>query len=162
MKTDRRKFGFDFDGVIADTIRLKQRLARKLHGVFIPGEKFKEYIVVDEGYLTRDQYRALMAIVCGDPVLGIQASEIPGAIATLRALQNRGDQIRIVTSRSGPEVDVIHAWFGERGLSLDCVAVGYGNNKIAAHGKHNGSLTFGTWHSVIFKVYHMLFTLLTD
>ncbi len=132
MNTYRCKFGFDFDGVIADTIHLKRRLAKELHGVSIPEEKFKEYMVINEGYLTRDQYRDLMAVVCGDPVFGIQALELPGAVDTLRALQNRGDQIRLVTSRFGPEVDVIHAWLQERGLALECVAVGYGNDKAAA------------------------------
>lgn len=132
MNVAIKKIGFDFDGVIADTIHLKKRLAKELHGVSIPEEKFKEYMVIGEGYLTRAQYRALMTIVCGDPVLGVQASEVPGSIATLRALQQRGDQVRIITSRSESETNIIHRWLNERGLSLECIAVGYGNDKIAA------------------------------
>ena len=89
-------------------------------------------MVVEGNYLTREQYRALMALVCGDPHIGIQAVEIPGSTAMLRALQKRGDQIKIVTSRSGTEIDVIHAWLAERGLSVACVSVGYGKDKVAA------------------------------
>lgn len=132
MKSDTHKIGFDFDGVIADTTTLKQRLAKELYGVSIPEDKCKEYMVLKENYLNKEQYRALMALVCGDPEIGIQASEIPGSIATIRVLQQRGDQIKIVTSRSGAEVDVIHAWLAERGLSLECESVGYGNDKVAA------------------------------
>lgn len=44
--------------------------------------------------------------------------EVPGAVATLRALLARGDRLILWTVRSGEHLDAAVAWFRERNLTL--------------------------------------------
>lgn len=44
--------------------------------------------------------------------------EAPGAIETLRSLQEMGASIILWTMRSGPELDAAVAWLSERGIRL--------------------------------------------
>lgn len=122
----------DFDGVIADTSRLKRETARALYGVDIPAEIFKEKQVVGSGILTLEQYRALMNKVCGERDCGLAMDEMAEAIEVLRELTDAGHSLKVVTSREGPELEVAREWLANRGVGPDFVSVGYGRDKVVA------------------------------
>lgn len=125
--------GIDFDGVMADTTHLKHREAKRLYGVEgIPSHMFKERPVVEAGYMSREQYRALMNTVCGDREIGLEAQEIDGAQGTLKKLKGEGHRLVIITSREGDEFEVVKDWCGQRDLEMEFISVGYGKDKVEA------------------------------
>src|SRR3989338_2031012 len=115
---------------MADIIRLKHQMAKKLYGVEgIRDERFKEGMVLEDGFMDHDQYRRLMNLVCGDMQVGLKMEAVDGLEKYLPIFEKRGHQIVVITSREGPELDVARKWCEDRGFDLDYISVGYGNGK---------------------------------
>ncbi len=126
------RFGFDFDGVIADCTALKLEQAYKMYNVNLLPERAKEHLVVEDGLMTREEYRALMHVVCGTHEVGLNMKEIEGAISFLRFLSEGNRDLIIVTSREDKEVEVAKEWLRLRGLEIKIVSSGYKKDKIEA------------------------------
>ncbi len=124
--------GLDFDGVISDCGKLKSDAARKLYGVEIPSAQFKKELVVGRGLLTMEQYRRLQQIIYGTREVGFLAEPVEGMLTHLPKLLEEGHRIRIVTSRSGDQLDIAREWCGRHGIALDFTGVGYGVSKAGA------------------------------
>lgn len=125
----RLTIGIDFDGVIADTTALKQKLAKEMFGVELDANVCKERFVVEQGLMTREQYRSLMARVCGEPEVGLRMDALEGGVDLLRKLQNDGHALRIITARADADLEVAKRWSSERGLDIEFISVGYGGSK---------------------------------
>jgi uncharacterized HAD superfamily protein len=123
------KIGLDFDGVIADTTALKIEQAKKIYNVEIPAHLFKEQIVVEQGIMTREQYRALMGVVCGTPEVGLRMAEVPGAVEKIKLFADAGHDLTVITAREGSELEVAQEWCKQRGLTLKFISTGYGKEK---------------------------------
>lgn len=126
------RIGIDFDGVIADCTDLKREQSQRLYGIDIPPHRCKEKFVIEDGLMTREQYRAIMENVCTTRECGLRMRPIEGAIAAIRSLQDRGHSVKIVTSREDEEVEIAREWSRMQGLDVDFVSVGYGKDKTDA------------------------------
>lgn len=124
--------GLDFDGVIADTTLLKQQAARELFGLDVAPELLKEETVVSMGIMTREQYRKLAELVCGDTLYGLKITECIGAKKYISALKNDGHTLCVITSRDAQEVKVAEQWCKEHDIELVFISVGYGISKASA------------------------------
>jgi len=124
--------GVDFDGVLADTTALKQEQALQLFGVKLLAHECKEQIVVKKNLMSREQYRAVMERVCAHPEIGLRMQMIEGGVEYLRKLIQTTETIRVITARSGQELEVARIWCMNNGLNLDFVSVGYGGSKVTA------------------------------
>ena len=129
------KIGFDFDGVITNLSDLKSRGARKLFGVNIPEEVMHKHIVLRKGLLTDKQYDELQHFIAKSdfgrtmrPVIGMQQH--------IRKLQKEGYDLRIVTSRDGAAVDIARDWLAKKGLEIEVIGIGRGENKVSTAIKH--------------------------
>jgi len=132
MKEDNKKLkiGLDFDGVIANTINVKQKLAKKFYNVDIPSNRFKEYMVIEDGLLTHEQYRKLMNNVCGNFDYGLEMKEVKDSVQVIKNIISLGCDVCVITSREGDEVKVAEEWCKKRGLDLKFISVGYGKDKL--------------------------------
>lgn len=126
------RIGVDFDGVIADCTELKLEQARTLYRTEIPPHRAKEYMVVEDGIMTREEYRALMKIVCGTRDIGLRMAEVGDCIEHLSALRDNGHQLVMITSRDGDDLVIAKEWLAVRKMDLDIVSVGYGKDKVQA------------------------------
>ena len=129
------KIGFDFDGVITNLSDLKSRGARKLFGVNIPEEIMHKHIVLRKGLLTEKQYDELQHFIAKTdfgrtmrPVIGMQQH--------IRKLQKEGYDLHIVTSRDGVAVDIARDWLAKKGLEINVIGIGRGENKVSTAVKH--------------------------
>lgn len=131
------KIGIDFDGVIADTQKLKEEIAWELFQCKLPSHLAKESLVVEHGLMTKEQYRELMSHVAAKKDIGLRMTPLAGAIEAIGRLQSDGHDLAIITSREGDEVAVANAWCRTQSLSLPIISVGYGNSKAeVARGYH--------------------------
>jgi uncharacterized HAD superfamily protein len=122
--------GMDFDGVFADTTKLKHKMAKELFGVEgIPDHRFKEKYLVQDGLMSREQYRELMGQVCANPEVGLDMEPIGDVDEVILKLQSEGHRLVVITSRDPHEVDVAKQWCERRGFQLEYVSIGYGNDK---------------------------------
>lgn len=126
------RVGLDFDGVISDCGQLKSRGAQVLYGINIPPHRFKKEIIIGEGLLTAEQYRALQKSVYGTREMGFQMELVPGAKQHILQLINEGHEILVVTSREGIELEIAQEWARMQGISLTFVGVGYNKSKADA------------------------------
>ena len=91
MKAERQ-YGFDFDGIIANTSRLKTEVAMQKFGVYVPIQDMSKEGGLKRG-LTINQYHKLQNIVyssCG-------LRPMMGAIKYLRQIIKEGHKIKIVS-----------------------------------------------------------------
>ncbi len=116
--------GLDFDGVIADCLKLKSLWAKNLYGVIIPPERFKRELAVGEGYLTLEQYRAVQVLVYGDRDIALQMEPVDGMLYFLPRLIKEGHEVRVITSRSEVMLAIAEEWTALRGLDLNFTGVG--------------------------------------
>ncbi len=129
------KIGFDFDGVISNLCDLKSRGARKLFGVNIPEEIMHKHIVLRKGLLTEKQYDELQHFIAKTdfgrtmrPVIGMQQH--------VKKLQNEGFDLTIITSRDGVAVKIAKEWLESKGLAIEVIGIGRGENKVSTAIKH--------------------------
>ena len=126
------EIGLDFDGVITDCGQLKSEGAKKLYGIDIPAGRFKKELIVGGNILTLKEYRNLQKIVYETKEVGLSMKPVNGVLQYLPKLIEAGHRVIIITSRDCMGLQVAEEWSLERGLELEFIGVGYGNNKVAA------------------------------
>lgn len=119
----------DFDEVIAMTDQLKSELARQLFGIEIPPASCREDRLA--GRLSVRQYRELIK-AASSWEFGLRAELVPGAVKYIGLLQEEGNQVSVVTARTGERLEVARALAESHGLSLSFSGVGRGQSKIPA------------------------------
>jgi len=125
--------GLDFDGVIADSGKLKSHHAKKLYGVNIPPSRFKKDIVVQEDILTEEQYWDLLKIVHGTLEAGLLMEPVEGMLHYLPRLMADGHSTVVITSRN-ETLGVAKEWALRQGLNLNFIGVGFDSKAKAAQG----------------------------
>lgn len=131
------RIALDFDGVLSDCGSLKSEHAKRMYGVDIPPERFKKELVVKElaggaGLLTMAEYQALQDEVYGNPEVGMTMKPVEGMKLYVPRLLDEGHHLHIVTSRSGPMLDIAAEWAKLHGLDVGFTGVGHGKSKAAA------------------------------
>lgn len=124
--------GLDFDGVFSDCGKLKSKGAKQLYGVDILPAQFKKELVIGGGLLTTEQYRALQQRIYGTREMGLLMDPVPGVIDHLPKLLADGHDVRVITSRTGTELEIAKEWSRLQGLQLAFTGTGYGNSKADA------------------------------
>ncbi len=122
------KIGLDFDGVITDCGLLKSEGAKKLFGISIPAEKFKKEIVLGEGLLTIDQYRAIQKFIYNNLELGLKMKAVEGLFEGILQLKQKHD-LQIITSRYGDSLMVAKAWLDRNKIYIPITGAGRGVSK---------------------------------
>ena len=101
------EIGFDFDGVIADTVEAFLRLACEQHGLCdIRPEDITHFSVEHCLAMDADQVEAIFLQILHDSV-GNGLLPMPGAVEVLSAMTDRAG-VTIITAR--PEADPVHHW----------------------------------------------------
>ena len=125
------KIGLDFDGVIADTSKLKQRIAKEMFGVDAPTNILKEKTIVEAGLMTQAEYRTLMNKVCGDRGVGFKMVPVSNSINYIKELLDVGHEVRVVTARQANEFEVAKEWLESQEVSgITYASSGYGKSKL--------------------------------
>ncbi len=105
MATKRRRFGIDYDGVVADTSVIKARWIREHLGqVVAPWQTDRE--TCEE--IIGNRYNDLSEAVYSRP-LTLAAPEVPGAIYALYKLDQIGD-VYLVTARPPKRLNSARDW----------------------------------------------------
>ncbi|MCL1980104.1 MAG: hypothetical protein FWG62_03390 [Proteobacteria bacterium] len=101
------EIGFDFDGVIADTVEAFIRLACEQHGhCGIRPEQITDFSVEACLAIAPGLAESIFLDILRDSV-GTGLLPLPGAVEVLSDLSRRA-QVKVVTAR--PEVQPVHAW----------------------------------------------------
>jgi len=94
------KIGIDFDGVIANTPKLKSELTKKLYGRSIPTGIFSKELVIGSKLLSPEQYQNIENSIFYSKDTGLTVEEVENAIESIRKLLERGVEIRVFTDRA--------------------------------------------------------------
>lgn len=121
--------GLDFDGVIADTTALKLEVARERFGTVLDGARAKEELVIADGVMTQEQYRALMDTICHDPSVGMRMRLCENADTVIAKLTGDGHRLLIITSRSESETAIAEEWCRTHAIAIPFISAGYGQSK---------------------------------
>lgn len=124
------KIGLDFDGVIADSELMKQRLAKELYGVDIPLHLLNRQGVVASGKLTEEEYDDLQDQAYGTRKYSLQILPIEGMKPVLIELQ-KNHELVIVTSRDERKSAIAQEWLTNQGLTITIRSVGRKNEKTS-------------------------------
>src|SRR3989304_2193456 len=99
------KIGLDFDGVISDCGALKSYGLKKIFGIALPPKKVKREIIVNEGFLTLEQYEFLRGQIYGTREMGLQMREVPEMREYVQRLKLEGHNLAIISSRGNKKSD---------------------------------------------------------
>lgn len=126
------EIGLDFDGVIMDCGQLKSDGAKKIYGFNISPSQFKKEIVIGQGLLTAAQYRDLQKIIYETREVGFLMQPVSDVLIYLPKLIEQGHKVKVITSRENQALEIAQQWSNRKGLNLNFVGVGYGNDKTGA------------------------------
>ncbi len=112
------KIGLDFDGVFTDCGKHKMNLALKLFHQPIASEDFRKEIVLNNGWLSPDQYQQVQDAVYDSMEYGLDIPEVDKCFDYLKKLLFQGNEAVIVTSRHGLGLEVARTWLLRRGWNL--------------------------------------------
>src|SRR3989344_7499701 len=113
------KIGIEFDGVIANTPKLKSELAKKFYHRSIPAGMFNRELVVGSKLLSPEQYENIENNVSHLKDAGLTIEEVENSINSIRKLLESGAEIKIFTDRGENGVEIIKEWLNSRGLNLE-------------------------------------------
>jgi hypothetical protein len=138
-------FGIDFDGVICDTIRLKQGYLKEQWGFSInPWEANRTYLTERMGVLSNNSYDLMLEAVCSRSST-LSARPIKGAPESLEKLSEEGT-IYVLTARKGVWLTAVVEWMVQNGL--DEHVEGYISSKLCNQTKLKICERIGMTHLV--------------
>lgn len=126
------KVGLDFDGVIADSQKLKSQIAKKIYGLNISPDIFKKEIVVkDKKILSHERYREIQKLTFNRE-WGMSMEAVEGVSEYFKKLLAENN-VKIITTRGKPESEIAVEWMVKNGLPIpEIIPVGYGVEKTEA------------------------------
>ncbi len=123
------KIGLDFDGVISNCGKLKADYARQTYGVEIPATQFKKDLVIENRWLSADQYDEVSRVVYFTREVGLRLEPVDGLFPWLLKLLKKGHGISVITSRMETDLEIAKEWSARQGLPVEFMGVGYRNSK---------------------------------
>lgn len=91
-------YGLDYDGVIADTNKIKSALIKELWKIEISPFLTDKTSIIKNKTLNPEQYESLIETAMGEKH-SLLAQEVPGAREALKALSKKG-KVHIITART--------------------------------------------------------------
>lgn len=130
------KIGLDFDGVIADTGKLKSVLAKKLYGLELSSARFKKEFVIKKKLLSLEKYRELQDVIYGNKKMIDLMEPVEDALYFIDRLIREGHSILVITSREKASLEMAKKWLEKCRLSdksgVSLIGVGIKNTKVRA------------------------------
>ena len=126
------KIGLDFDGVISNCAKLKSDCAKRLFSVYIPGTQFKKDFVLENGWLTEEQYQEITKAVYYTREVGTLMEPVDGTLSFVPKLLKDGHTVLVITSREKINLEIAREWMERHRLPLDLVGAGLHNSKAHA------------------------------
>lgn len=112
------KIGIDFEGVIANTPKLKAELARKIYNKSIPPSMFDEKFVVGSQLITLEQYKNIeRTVFCSENVY-LEIEELDNSVSSLKKLLKKGIEITIFSDTEKTGKSNIEKWLKKQGLNM--------------------------------------------
>ena len=109
--------GVDFDGVIADAIKLKQKFFKQELGIDVnPEECSWEKL---EGRVSEEDYVRIVEGVIYGTELCLQMEDVPDAREVIRKLRKDGHKVYIITSRYDLQAEYAEKLMEMRGVEYD-------------------------------------------
>ena len=96
------RIGIDFDGVAANTPRLKTEIASQKFGIYVPMEECNKSGFIKRGF-TEEMYKELQKMVYSSHDL----RPVYGGLANLRKLIEKGNDLSIISYRKLAGLDII-------------------------------------------------------
>ena len=131
MKIDPGKIGFDFDGVVADTMEAFIRLADEDYAIKVSPVEITEFIVEECLDIDQEIIDDIFSRLIRDP-LGVDLKPMTDAITVLEELAGSAP-LTFITAR--PEVEPVAEW-------LDCYldSKTFARARLIATGDHDGKV----------------------
>lgn len=129
---ENMRIGLDFDGVITDSCHMKQEYLKQNYGLEMPPHLIKREIMVGRGLLTNEQYDKLNYEIAFSEDWAKQMTPVPGMLTYLPKLLAEGDNICIVTNRSGQARDIAERYLNTKGIFVPVYGMGKGASKANA------------------------------
>jgi hypothetical protein len=129
------KIGLDFDGVIANSAKLKAKVARELFHIDVPDNEFGRHIVVEERkLLTLEEYRLVQRKVYNetDDISFLEPNK--DALEYIEKLQADEHVLSVITSREGGALNFAKRWLAHYNLNIPIEGVGVGRDKTPVAG----------------------------
>jgi len=121
------KIGFDFDGVIINSAKLKSRVCEELYHKSIPLELCDSSLL--NGLLSAEEYYQVQEESYGNPKYKKFMEEVPDSVKIIKKLLHDGHDIKIVTSRINTKLKLAKEWLINNGLNIDIIGVGEKTSK---------------------------------
>lgn len=119
------RIGVDFDGVIANTPKLKSRVAKDVLGLDIPVELLSNSYVVGNDLMTVEQWRTLQdEVYSGNPHWHEVLEPMDGALDGIQALQKNGCHVECITSRAPTAIPMARRWAQAHNIELEINGTG--------------------------------------
>lgn len=126
------KIGLDFDGVITKNAELKSYIAKELFGVDFPPDQFKKEIVVENGFITLEQYYYIQNQAYENLDFALKIGIIPGAVEYINKFKEDGHDLCIITARKDKSEITARKIMKESNIELDIIGIGQGVTKDTA------------------------------
>lgn len=111
--------GLDFDGVIADNIKIKRAYAKEIYNVNLEPNECRRAIAITRGLTNEDYNHILNVIYETEMALGVE--EIPFALETIRKLSKQGHMFKVITSRLNQGTKFAEEWLNKREVYIPVV-----------------------------------------
>ena len=111
--------GLDFDGVIADNIKLKREFVKKLHNIDLEPHECIRRVAVTKG-LTSEQYDHVLDVIY-ETEMALGVEEIPSSLETIRKLSRQGHMFKVITSRLNQGTKFAGEWLNNRELYIPVI-----------------------------------------
>jgi len=118
------KIGLDFDGVIANTPKLKSQFAKKLYHLEIDASHFALPYVTDAGLITSEQYTELQNFVSNNASVLPYLEPIHDALPHIHSLRDEGHYVSVVTARYGDALERAREWLKQHDVDIPITGVG--------------------------------------
>jgi len=123
------KIGLDFDGVILNCDSLKSKVAKELYGLDIPASYFELKTLLEKNILTEEQYEEFKEEVYCNKKWKPLMQPVKDALRYIQKLLKEGHELKIITSRQGPALEIAKEWLQEQNIIIDIIGVGYKKSK---------------------------------
>jgi hypothetical protein len=126
------KIGLDFDGVVANTPKLKSDFAKKMYGIEIDPYFFGSPYVTENGLLSKKDHLKLKFFLYNDASIIPHFEPVEGALTFINKLREDGHHVEIITARPGITARRANEWLKHHSINIELTGVGFIRSKARA------------------------------